>query len=479
MSCSERDSVQDATINVLGNDFSSLDLHVSHLRACTPVITTSGISKNNTFASVYPLPYALDRIVSPDTHDRDTSSSESLLCTMLLNVSSQNVTSNNVNPHAQFCDPELTCGSTLNPNAISFLPDMGSSANSRNNVSLFCYSGSPSIHDIRTPELTLVCRSLSRSLQQTLQNEALILNDTPTAHNIHTPNISQMHNFDDSSNDKYSLIISSHLSEERPSYIRDYSPYDALKKIRISFVDHLIIGQLNINSLRNKIEDLNHIVAGHIDILLITESKLDSAFPDNQFKIDGYYPPFRADRDKYGGGVIIYVRNDVPCKLLHNHTSTKFIEGIFLEINIRKFKWLLFGGYNPSKSNILNFFTELEPILDRHMTKYVNFIMLGDFNSEISENAMKEFCENYNLTNLIKEPTCFKNPTNPSSIDLILTNRPKSFKNNKIIETGLSDHHKLTLTVMRAHFQKKDPIINTYRDFKNFSENNFRKELLK
>ena len=85
--------------------------------------------------------------------------------------------------------------------------------------------------------------------------------------------------------------------------------------------------------------------------------------------------------------------------------------------------------------------------------------LLGDFNSEMHENTMTEFSDTYNLYNLVKEPTCFKNPLNPSLIDLILTNRPKSFQNSQAIETGLSDHHKLTVTVMRAFFPKQAPVI--------------------
>ena len=112
------------------------------------------------------------------------------------------------------------------------------------------------------------------------------------------------------------------------------------------------------------------------------------------------------------------------------------------------------------------------------MNKYDNFLLLGDFNSEMQENAMKEFSETYNLSNLIKEPTCFKNNLNPSLIDLILTNRPRSFQNSHAVETGLSDHHKLTITVMRAFFPKQSPIIISYRDYKHFNEDLFRNELL-
>ena len=151
-----------------------------------------------------------------------------------------------------------------------------------------------------------------------------------------------------------------------------------------------------------------------------------------------------------GGGIIIYIRNHIPRTPLKNLPFPKNLEGIFIEMYLRKYKWLLFDGYNPSEGNIESFLKGIGAVLDHHMTKYENFLLLGDFNSELSENAMKEFCDTYNLTNLIKEPTCFKNPLNPNSIDLILTNRPRIFQNSKVIETGLSDHHKLTI-ITKSH----------------------------
>ena len=154
------------------------------------------------------------------------------------------------------------------------------------------------------------------------------------------------------------------------------------------------------------------------------------------------------------------------------------MEGIFLKINLNKSKWLLFGGYNPKSENIVNFVKEMGHVLDIYMKKYDNFLLLGDFNSEMNETAMREFNDTYNLKNLITKPTCFKNPLNPSLIDLILTNRHRSFQNNKVIKTGLSDHHKLTITVMRAHFLKQTPIAITYRDYKNYDHAQFRYELI-
>ena len=256
-------------------------------------------------------------------------------------------------------------------------------------------------------------------------------------------------------------------------------PYSALKSIRVSNVDRLIIGQLNINSLRNKFEALKLIVKGNLDILIITESKLDDTFPDNQFCIDGFSPPFQAASRENAGGVIIYVREDIPSRKLKSHPPTINFDGIFFEINLKKSKWLVFGGYNPHKDYISNYMNQLGPCLDHYMPKYDNLLLLGDFNSEMSELVMQNFCDTYNLDNLIKEPTCFKNIFNPSTIDLILTNRAKRFQNSVAIETGLSDHHKLTITVMKSFFQKQVPITISYRDYKNFNHGLFRNELLR
>ena len=74
------------------------------------------------------------------------------------------------------------------------------------------------------------------------------------------------------------------------------------------------------------------------------------------------------------------------------------------------------------------FLNKLGSILDEYLPFYDNFLLLGDFNAEVSEPIMEEFCAIHSLKNLIKVPTCFKNPLNPSSIDVILTNSFRSFQ---------------------------------------------------
>ena len=78
-------------------------------------------------------------------------------------------------------------------------------------------------------------------------------------------------------------------------------------------------------------------------------------------------------------------------------------------------------GYNPHKEKIGNFLNHLSREIDQHLPNYDNLLMLGDWNCAETETEMVDFCEMYSLSNLIKEPTCFKSVDNPSSIDIMLT----------------------------------------------------------
>ena len=203
----------------------------------------------------------------------------------------------------------------------------------------------------------------------------------------------------------------------------------------------------------------------NLDILLISETKIDSSFPTAQFQIEGY-TIYRLDRN--GGGILLYIREDIPSTLLNSDMS---IESFFIEINIRKKKWLLVCTYNPNTNLILNHLKEIGKNLDNYYSQYDNFILLGDLNSEPTESAVRDFCEIYSCKNLIKHNTYFKNPSKPSCVDLIITNRPKSFQNSVTVETGLSDFYKMTLTVMKVFYKKK--YIVRYRNYKHFSNEAF------
>ena len=240
-----------------------------------------------------------------------------------------------------------------------------------------------------------------------------------------------------------------------PDKIHLDDPKSALRGVKAKNVDRPVIAHLNINYLESKFEPLKSLIKENVDILLVSETKLDSSFPSEQFVIDGYSKPIRRDRNCHGGGVLFLVRDDLPCRELTSHTLPDNVEGIFIEITIRKSKWLIMGAYCPHKDKISYFLSSVSKELDKFLPSYENILLLGDYNSTMSEKEMHEFCETYNLENLIKGPTCFKNPSNPSSIDVMLTNKKSSFQNSMTLETGLSDCHHMTITVLKRYFKKK------------------------
>ena len=102
---------------------------------------------------------------------------------------------------------------------------------------------------------------------------------------------------------------------------------------------------------------------------------------------------------------------------------------------------------------------------------------MGDYNAVITETNMASFCEIYHLTDIIKHPTCCKNQSNPSCIDLFLINNANCFQKSSVFETGLADFHKLIGTVMKSHIPKQHPKIIKYINYKGFNETKFMSEL--
>ena len=158
---------------------------------------------------------------------------------------------------------------------------------------------------------------------------------------------------------------------------------------------------------------------------------------------------------------MLYVRVDSPSKLLS--TKSLPMDGFYVETNLQKKKWLLCCSYNPNKNAIKSDLEILHKGLALYSSKYENLIVLGGFNVGVNNSDITVFCDRYDL----KCPTCYKNPENPSCIDLILTNNPKCFQSSCVLETGVSDFHRMTITVMKTTFKKFQLRIIHYMELKN------------
>ena len=112
-----------------------------------------------------------------------------------------------------------------------------------------------------------------------------------------------------------------------------------------------MIGYLNINSLRNKIIDLREILK-HIslDSFVLSETKLDNSFPCAQFQIFDYERRAKRNRNKYGGGLIEFVKKGLICKGLKTFQTVNS-ECICSELTISNKKRVCFSVYRPPPSN--------------------------------------------------------------------------------------------------------------------------------
>ena len=250
---------------------------------------------------------------------------------------------------------------------------------------------------------------------------------------------------------------------------------DRLQETRVKKPKKIIFGHLNINSIPNKFDGIMNIVGNHIDIFLISETKIDNSFPDAQFSYEGYSKPYRKDRSLGAGGLLMYVNENIPSRTLNEHTLPNDVEIMCVELNLRKQKWVVMGVYRPPNMNERYFLDHLSRVIDYYSRKYDRVVIMGDFNSEPSDEPIETFCGSYSLHNLVKEKTCFKGP--PKCYDLILTNCKHNFQNTSALTTGFSDFHKLTVTVLKTEFVKADPIKINYRNYNNYNHSEFSKEL--
>ena len=139
---------------------------------------------------------------------------------------------------------------------------------------------------------------------------------------------------------------------------------------------------------------LTSLIVNEIDILLLSETKLDETFPLEQFLISVFAKPLRLDRNSKRGGIMHFIRHNIPFRLLKSGNLQSNTEALFIEINFRKKKWqIICCGYNPNKSLINKFTRDIGKVLDSFIGNYDNFLIVGDLNSEIAESSIHDFCK--------------------------------------------------------------------------------------
>ena len=242
--------------------------------------------------------------------------------------------------------------------------------------------------------------------------------------------------------------------QDQPQKCENFT--DFLFNIRKKHSNKIIMAHININSLRNKFDMLTNSVTEYIDILMISETKLDNTFPYALYHLKDFSNPYRLDRNCHCGGILVYVRDNILYNLVKLDQNFDNFEGFFIELELsKKNKLLLSYSYNPHKGNTKQHLSNISKGLGELNSKYHNILIIGDLNSAMSEPSLDEFCQTYNLVSTVNKPTCLKNPKNPSCIDLMLNNKQERFLKVKTIETGLSDFHKMMVSVFKKAAKSK------------------------
>ena len=123
---------------------------------------------------------------------------------------------------------------------------------------------------------------------------------------------------------------------------------NTLKSLRKVNLNRVIFAHLNINSTRNEFELLSEQIKGNVDLLIISQTKIDGSFPVGQFLIERFCAPYRLDGNSKGEDILLHVREDIPSNLITVDISA--IESFYVELNLRNSKWLINCSYNPQKS---------------------------------------------------------------------------------------------------------------------------------
>ena len=271
--------------------------------------------------------------------------------------------------------------SRLNPLAACFIQKRTQTLDKSENP----LDATPSICDVETPDL-----SLMKSPELESEASAWDISSKTGSSSSHDVTHSSANSLCPVLGD-YNVTDSTIGNVSVPDEKDD--PQAILKELKGKNLERPVIAHLNINSISSKFEPLTSMIQENVDILLVTESRIDDTFPMGQFQVEGFSRPIRLDRNRDGGGIIIFVREDLTCNELKPRVLYPELECTFLEMRIRQSKWLVVVGYNPQKENISKFLNRISEEMDKLLPKYENLLMLGDWNSTVNEESLANFCE--------------------------------------------------------------------------------------
>ena len=218
-----------------------------------------------------------------------------------------------------------------------------------------------------------------------------------------------------------------------------------------------------------------------LDILAINESKINESVSDDEISVSGFHL-IRKDRNRHGGGVLMYIRKTIPFSERNDLQTACSLEMLCVEISrpcSRPF--LVTTWYRPPGSDA-RLFDDFENFLSRCDLENKELLLMGDLNCDVSKfppdahtRRLQFISCVYQLEQLINEPTRVTR-TSATLIDLIFTNKKENIVKSGVIHLGIS-YHSLIFAVRNFFTPKSRQNARYVRNFKNFNATDFLNDL--
>ena len=237
----------------------------------------------------------------------------------------------------------------------------------------------------------------------------------------------------------------------------------------------------NVRSLLSKIDELRILIADlNNNIHFLTLSEIWRDILDSEINIDGYRL-FRKDCNRNGGGVVIYVRDDL--NVVERLDITDSIETLWVHISLPHSRGFLLGTFyrppNTSDYCDMDYMHKMEAILDTVVLEGNEVLIMADFNCDFLRSRLNN-CEtkqlkflfkSFGFSQMINQPTRVTNEYS-TCLDLVAVNCPKNISKSGVYSSCLGDHN-LVYAIRKLNNKKVPPVVKCVRNYSKYNKDLF------